>query len=176
MLLELQPIVTRAGLDAVIAANGDGLSAKVTHLAFGDGGASGYTPNGAETALRRERERVDINFSLKDGPGSFVVRGKGAPSEIEYWVREVGIILDDGTLLGVWSDPQRSITGRGPGAELEFDIKLVLDALPGGSIEIVTVPGGNNTLIALSQMLVTQATLTNQAMKSMIAFNAMTGA
>jgi len=166
--LELQPLFTQAGLTAAIAANGDGLSAQITHLAFGDGGASGYTPQGNETKLRRERERVPITFSLSDGPGSFVVRGKGDESDLEYWVREVGVILSDGTLLAVWSDPDRAITGRGPGAELEFDIKLVLDALPGGSIEIITTPGGSNALLALTAMLSTQAVLTNQQIKQRI--------
>lgn len=148
--LELVPAFTRAGLDAVLNAQADGFSARITHLAFGDGGTSGYTPQGTETALRRERERVPIHFSMKDGTGSFRVRGMGAPSQIEYWVREVGIVLEDGTLLALWSDPDRAITGRGPGAELEFDIKLVLAALPGDAFEIVVTSGGDRTLTALA--------------------------
>ena len=160
LALELQPTFTQAGLNAVIAADSSGLSGKITHLAFGDGGASGYNPKGNETALRNEQERVPIHFSMRDGIGSFLVRGKGDPSPIEYWVREVGIILDDGTLLALWSDPQRAITGRGPGAELEFDIKLVLDALPGGSIEIQVTRGGDDTLSALASNLAFQAAVT----------------
>lgn len=164
--LELQPVFTQAGLNAVVAASGDGVSARVTHLAFGDGGTSGYTPQGNETALRNERERVPIHFSFRDGPAAFLVRGKGEPSDLEYWVREVGIVLEDGTLLAVWSDPERAITGRGPGAALEFDIKVVLDAVPGGSIEIKVTPGGDDTLSALASNLAFQA-VTTQALTEM---------
>ena len=150
MTLQLQPTITTAGLDAVIDAKGAGLTGKIKHIAFG---ASPYSPNAGATGLRQERERVEINFSMKTGPGRFRVRGVTPvlPDGVqEYWVHEVGVFLDDGTLLAVWADPSRPITGRGRGAELEFDFELVLDTLPDGSIEIIVTPGGDRVLSALS--------------------------
>ena len=148
MSLTLQPLITQAGLDAIINADRDGVSARITHI--GLGGASGYAPRGNETALRQERERLSIHFSMQDAPGRFRVRGRSEPSDLSYFVREVGIFLSDGTLLAIWSDPERPITGRGPGAELEFDFLLALDAAPIGSIEIGTTPGGDKVLALLA--------------------------
>ena len=173
MTLQLQPTITKAGLSAVINANGDGVSAKVTHIAFG---SAAYTPSSGATSLLQEQERAPITFSMKDGPGSFRVRGVTPPLETgaqEYWVREVGVFLDDGTLLAVWADPATAITGRGRGAELEFDFKLMLDALPDGSIEIVVTPGGDRTLSALSALAARAIAAERRSLNDYLALQAM---
>ncbi|WP_310620875.1 phage tail-collar fiber domain-containing protein [Flexibacterium corallicola] len=128
----LNPIVTRDGMRAAFNASDDGLNAKITHIALGD---ERYTPDGFETGLRNERHRIpvlggryvddfniEINALLDDGPA--------------FEIAEVGIILEDGTLLAVWSDPTTPMAQFTPGVPLAFNYVLALSGLPTGVIEV----------------------------------------
>lgn len=175
MSLDLGFQITEAGLQAAIAADGDGLDAKIKTIGFG---AQGYTPNQNATGLRNERERAPISFSLHDGRNSFRVRGVTPeldPNDPHYWVREIGVFLEDGTLLALWSSPDVAIAGRAHGTPLEFDYKLDLSAIPFDTIKVVVTPGGDNVLSALVQMVATQATLTAQSIKNRVALEAIGG-
>ena len=144
--------ITDAGLAALVNADNDGIKGKIAAIGFGSG--PGYQPTGKEVALSSEQERTPILGSIRVAPNQFSVRGRLEPTEDEvgYFIREIGVYLDDGTLLAVWSDPSLAVTGRGPGAGFEFAYLLNLSALPIGSLEIVVTPGGDNVLNALAAL------------------------
>ncbi|MCM2291104.1 phage tail protein [Allorhizobium sp. BGMRC 0089] len=132
----LVPVLTRAGMRAVFNASRDGLSARVSHLAFGD---SAYTPSGEETALKSEKLRIPIAGG--SWVGDFTIHMTGlldaGPS---FWIRECGMILSDGTLLAVWSDPATPLAYKTDGVPIVTAFDLTLEALPQGA---VTVQAGN---------------------------------
>ena len=53
-----------------------------------------------------------------------------------YWVREVGFILSDGTLLAIWSHPTQALAYKSNDIDLALAFDLGLSALPADSIVI----------------------------------------
>ena len=133
----LVPKITDAGLRAIINAQADGLEARISHVALGD--AKGYVPSGSETALRRERVRVPIGGGERIAPHELRVEAivDDGPS---FWMREVGFLLDDGTLFALWSDPDTPLAYKTAGVPLAIAYYLALQGVPPDSVNI-TVSG-----------------------------------
>ncbi|AAN12334.1 tail fiber protein [Vibrio phage VHML] len=87
---------TEAGLAELISAKEQGIKGAISHLAFGD---MAYTPNKSQTRLQREQERVEI-ADYQDG-GLSLRMAAVFSGEKEYAIREIGVFLSTGTLLGV---------------------------------------------------------------------------
>jgi hypothetical protein len=96
----LIPKITDAGIQACFNAYNSGLQAKITHIGLGD---ESYTPSSEQTQLVNEIQRVIIADGERVSPQQIHVTGV-ASGEDEYWVKEIGFFLEDGTLLAVWSD------------------------------------------------------------------------
>ena len=140
----LSPIVTRAGLSALINAGDDGLDARVAWLVLGD---TGWRPDDTAAGLGSERQRVSIlsgrMLSFNQLHLTAVVTG----TLPDYWVREVGILLDDGTLLAIWSDPVQRLALKKTGVDLLLSFDFVLADLPDGNL-VVDGTGGVDLPVA----------------------------
>ena len=119
-------ILTRKGMRAVFNAEKDGLQATISHIAYGDGA---YTPAGTEDALQNEIVRIPIAGGewVDDYMIHITALLDTGP---DFWVREAGIMLDDGTLLAVWSDPDTPMLYRTAGADFITAFDLALEVLP----------------------------------------------
>lgn len=139
MSVSLTPVITTAGLQAVLNASNDGLQAKITQVALGD---NGWTPTNAATSLRRERNRVPISNGARIQPTQIHITAVENGST-EYWVREIGFVLDDGTLLAVWSHPTQALAWKAANVDLLLAFDMLLSALPVDSV-VVDGTGGVN--------------------------------
>ncbi len=128
----LIPVITDVGLAAVFAASNAGLQADITHIALGD---HGRTPNKNETALVSERMRVPIADGTRIDPHQIHMTGV-AEGDAEFWIKEIGFFLADGTLLAVWSS-QTPIAFKSAQVPLLLGFDLVLAALPEDSVNII---------------------------------------
>ncbi|MCX8017408.1 MAG: phage tail protein [Rhodocyclaceae bacterium] len=135
MSIALQPVITQAGLSAVFAAQSDGLQARISHIALGE---AGYTASTSQTSLQQERGRYPIATGERLSPQQIRVAAL-ANDNLNYWVREVGVILDGGVLLAVWSSDQ-PVAHKSAGVELLLSFDLRLDALPPNSVNLVATP------------------------------------
>ena len=169
MSVSLTPVMTLAGLQAVLNATNDGVQARITHVALGD---IGWTPDNTATALRRERNRVAISNGRRIQPRQIHITAveNGA---IQYWVREVGFILDDGTLLAVWSHPTQALAWKASDVDLLLAFDMVLSALPADSV-VVDGTGGVNLAPATQSnegvvRLATSAEAQNGSLNSAVA-------
>ena len=134
----LNPVITSRGLQAIINASGSGLEASITQVALGSSGysvaknADGLTD---QTRLRNEQQRVNVADGRRASSHqldlSFLADGPQ-----EYWVREIGFYLADGTLLAVWSDASRSMAWKSASVPLIVGLELVLATLPAESVTI----------------------------------------
>lgn len=143
---------TAAGLAELVQAKNQGLKGAITHIAAG---TSRYTPTGAETALKSERQRVAIGEYEDLGTGKIRMAAafKGA---LEYEVGEFGFFLESGTLLAVYSVAGQLLTYKAATATLVQKFTLDLAALPANS---VTVNVGSESLnVLLTEELATVAT------------------
>ncbi|UIY44146.1 phage tail-collar fiber domain-containing protein [Methylobacterium radiotolerans] len=169
MSAALVPTFTRAGLAKVRNAQSTGVQAVIASLAIGrglasDGGYIGYVPDGTETALRGEIGRAVIyqGEPLGGVAGSdpigfrvmsvFPQLAAGTPA---YAVIEVGIFLDDGTLLAVWSTPSQAdrIGDVTANAIFELAFDLYLTAVPVAALTITVQQSSTDNLACLAELL-----------------------
>ena len=134
----LIPIITDLGLQAVFNATNDGLSATITEVALGDSGydvAVDADGHASQQALISEQQRVIIADARRASPHqidlSFVAEGPA-----EYWVRELGFYLEDGTLFAVWSHATRALAWKSASVPLIVGLELVLATLPAESVTV----------------------------------------
>jgi|26BtaG_2_1085354.scaffolds.fasta_scaffold00091_22 hypothetical protein len=151
----LVPTLTLAGLNAVFNAEGDGLQARITHIVLGD---KARDPKPTHTSLGNQRRRVAIADGKKLADRQLHVTGVVDGDGPEFWVREVGFQLEDGTLLAIWSDqqPLAYVSNNVP-LLLAFDLRL--DALPADSVTIVTT-GADLSLAAWGEQYTATAAAT----------------
>lgn len=140
----LVPVITTKGLAAAFNADNTGLAAKITHIALGE---HGRTPNKNEISLAKERLRVPVADGARINDHQIHVTAV-ADSGPAFWVREIGFILEDGTMLAVWSDVNPlAYKSEGDAVPLLLGFDLVLEALPAQSVTVEGT-GANLSLAA----------------------------
>ncbi|MBJ2241951.1 phage tail-collar fiber domain-containing protein [Pseudomonas sp. MF6768] len=144
MSTALQPIITKAGLSAVFRADSTGVAAQITHVVLG---SQGYTPNNEQKTLRAQVAKYPIAGGERLGDHQIHLTAV-ADGDRAYWVREVGFLLSDGTLLAVWSHPTEALAYKPVATELLLAYDLLLAALPANSVTITSLPGGLNLTMA----------------------------
>ncbi|OQS35559.1 phage tail protein [Chromobacterium haemolyticum] len=144
MTTTLIPQLLDAGLSAIQLASGDGIQLRITHVALGD---AGYVPNAGQSGLRHEVVRYPVADGRIVGPRQLhltALTDDGA----EFWVREVGFILESGVCLAVWSDPNRALAYKQGGLELLLAYDLTLSGVPPDSVIVQSTGAGLNLHLA----------------------------
>ncbi|OKH88099.1 phage tail protein [Thalassospira sp. TSL5-1] len=141
--LSLSPILTSAGLAAVAAAHGQGLQAKITHIALGDGGYAVRDASNAplaaaqaRTAMQSEQVRVTVYAGAIPGPQQIVVEARIDAGKPNFWVKEVGFFLEDGTLFAIWSSDSLNLGFRGDLVPWVFRFALAWTQLPENAVTV----------------------------------------
>lgn len=140
----LLPTITEAGLNAIWRASNDGVSAQITHIALGD---AAYTPNQGMTRLQSERARYPVADGKRLTSRQIHLTAL-ADGNAEFWVREVGFYLADGTCLAIWSDPAKLLAYKAGGVDLLLAYDLTLSAVPADSVTVQSTGAGLNLAVA----------------------------
>ncbi|MGP6473628.1 phage tail-collar fiber domain-containing protein [Rahnella aceris] len=96
-------VVTTLGQSRIAAAIAAGTDINITQLAVGDGNGKATTPVASQTRLVKEVYRTPLN-SLKLDPthGNWVIAEAVLSASVGgFWMREMGLFADDGTLIAV---------------------------------------------------------------------------
>ncbi|MBU9841431.1 phage tail protein [Rahnella aceris] len=96
-------VVTTLGQARIAAAIAAGTDINITQLAVGDGNGKATTPIATQTKLVKEVYRTPLN-SLKLDPshGNWVIAEAVISASVGgFWMREMGLFADDGTLIAV---------------------------------------------------------------------------
>jgi len=144
MSTPLQPTILEAGLNALWLASNDGLAARITHIALGD---AAYTPEQSQTGLRSERVRYPIADGRRVSSRQIHITAL-ADGPSEFWVREVGFVLENGQMLAVWSHPSMILAYKATSVDLLLAYDLDLAALPADSVTVVSTGAGLNLALA----------------------------
>lgn len=144
MSTALQPVITKAGLSAIWRQDNTGVAAQITHVVVG---TAGYTPVNTQTALRAQVAKFPISDGEKLSATLLHVTAL-ADGPLAIWVREIGFLLSDGTLLAVWSSAGEPLAFKPADADLLLAYDLSLTALPPDSVTITSTGAGLNLTLS----------------------------
>ncbi|WP_054888421.1 phage tail protein [Pseudomonas sp. NBRC 111118] len=151
MSVALQPVITKAGLAAILRADNTGIAAQITHIALG---TSAYTPNADQKSLIAQTAKYPIAGGERLSSTQLHLTAI-ADGERAFWVREIGFLLSDGTLLAVWSHPTEALAYKSASTDLLLAYDLSLAALPANSVTIISNEAGLS--LSLAEPLAAQA-------------------
>ncbi len=134
--IKLIPITTTAGLQKFFQVSGlPEVKLKLTHIGFGD---AGYVPSKDQTALKNEIVRVPIASGKVFPSDGYMDLSALVPEDVpEFWIKEIGWYLEDGTLAFVWSHPEVPIAWKNKNLKLLAGISVRVTDVPLDKIEIV---------------------------------------
>lgn len=139
---KFKTVTTNLGRNAVALAHASGSSIKLTHMAVGDGSGQSIEPNSAMTKLVHEVYRGQINDIVinQDVEGEFTAELLIPQSVGGFFIREVGLFFEDGTMFAIGSTPLTEKTDLSSGAATDLLVRMIIRVLDAGTIEILIDP------------------------------------
>ena len=151
------PIVqfTKAGLAELIDAKRLGIKGIITHISAGD---KGYTPSPDQQSLQHEIQRVEVS-SFENLSSTQIRLGAKFTGDAEYDVKEVGLWLETGTLLAVYSLPNERLTYKSANSSWIQKFTLDISALPTDSITVEVGVDNLNLMLTEELLIMTTASV-----------------
>lgn len=139
---KFKTVTTNLGRNAVAMAHATGSSIKLTHMAVGDGSGQSIEPNSAMTKLVHEVYRGQINDIVinQDVEGEFTAELLIPQSVGGFFIREVGLFFEDGTMFAIGSTPLTEKTELSSGVATDLLVRMIIRVLDAGTIEILIDP------------------------------------
>ncbi|WP_081893212.1 MULTISPECIES: phage tail protein [unclassified Serratia (in: enterobacteria)] len=121
-------ILTQQGAAKLANATALGTQLDLTQLAVGDGGGTLPTPDPAQTKLKGEKRRAAINMLSVDPANANQIIAEQVIPENEggWWIREIGLLDKDGTLIAVANCPETYKPQLQEGSGRTQTIRMVL--------------------------------------------------
>ncbi|UJX32982.1 phage tail protein [Vibrio parahaemolyticus] len=157
--MTLAVTITEQGLAECISAKQNGIQAWIKWISAGD---RAYTPSPTQKTLQNEKQRVEISEYKDTGETSLQCTAKFSGDD-EYSIREIGIWLSTGTLLGVISAPNTTLNYKAAKAHVIIPFTMDLSALPSNSLEVVVGVENLNILVAEELCVMATAQISNMA-------------
>ncbi|AJQ93228.1 phage tail protein [Gynuella sunshinyii] len=132
MSMNLKPVITDAGITALIDAKSRGIMAKITHVAVGDGGTGPYVASRDMTELKNEIQRSVVEGGELIGSQqnqlylTATIRDNGDNIPEIYPIYEIGFFLENGVLFAVYASEAEKLAEKITGTDfvLAFDLTL----------------------------------------------------
>ena len=139
---KFKTVTTNLGRNAVAMAHATGTSIKLTHMAVGDGSGQPIEPDSTMTSLVHETYRGQINDIVinKDVEGEFTAELLIPQVVGGFFIREVGLFFEDGTMFAVGNTPLTEKTDLQSGAATDLLVRMIIRVLDAGTIEIFYRP------------------------------------
>ncbi|WP_429124120.1 phage tail protein [Aeromonas allosaccharophila] len=135
-------IPTHAGQAKIANAIALGVPLKITQMAVGDGNGQPVTPNPAQTALVREQRRAPLNTLFQDplNPAQLVAEQIIPETVGGWWIREVGLYDETGTLIAIANSPDTYKPQLSEGSGRTQTIRMVLIVSDTSAVELKIDP------------------------------------
>ena len=104
MSVKFKTVITKSGAAKIAAAtSASGKKVNITHMAVGDGDGNLPTPSSSQKKLIREVWRGTPNKVVQDSkkPNQIIAELVIPPDAGGFWMREIGLFDDSGTLIAV---------------------------------------------------------------------------
>jgi hypothetical protein len=121
-------IVTNLGAAKIANAAALGTKLNITQMAVGDGNGLLPTPTATQTALVHENRRAAINtLSVDPANASQIVAEQIIPeTDGGFWIREMGLFSEDGTLIAVCNTPETYKPALQEGSGRTQTVRMIL--------------------------------------------------
>ena len=140
-------IITTAGAAKIATASAVGTQLKITRMAVGDGNGTLPTPNPAQTKLINEKYRATLNgLTIDKAIKNHIVAELIVPANVGgFWLREMGLYDDFGTLIAVanMAESYKPKLEEGSGRTQTLRMILIVS-----SSEAIQVIAGGDTVLA----------------------------
>lgn len=135
-------IPTHAGQAKISSALALGVPLKITHMAVGDGNGQPVTPDPAQTKLVREQRRAPLNALFQDplNPAQLVAQQIIPENEGGWWIHEVGLFDESGTLIAIANAPPTYKPQMSEGSGRTQGINVVLIVSDTSAVELKIDP------------------------------------
>lgn len=135
-------IPTNAGQAKISNALALGIPLKITHMAVGDGNGQPVTPDPAQTKLVREQRRAPLNALFQDplNPAQLVAQQIIPENEGGWWIHEVGLFDESGTLIAIANAPPTYKPQMSEGSGRTQGINVVLIVSDTSAVELKIDP------------------------------------
>ncbi|AEW75296.1 Tail Fiber Protein [Enterobacter ludwigii] len=139
MTVKYKTVITKAGAEKLAAATvPNGKKVNFTAMAVGDGGGQLPTPNASQTKLINEVWRHALNKISQDKKNkNYVVAELLIPPEIGgFWMREMGLYDDNGTLIAVGNMAESYKPALAEGSGRAQTVRMVIMVSDIASVEL----------------------------------------
>ncbi|CAI1574000.1 phage tail protein [Serratia proteamaculans] len=139
-------IITTAGAAKIAAASTGGTQLKITRMAVGDGNGTLPTPNPAQTKLINEKYRATLNgLTIDKSIKNHIVAELVVPASVGgFWLREMGLYDDFGTLIAVSNMAESYKPKLEEGSGRTQTLRMIL--IVSSSAAISVIAGGDTVL------------------------------
>lgn len=135
-------LLTVIGANKLAKATALGTTLKITQMAVGDGGGTLPTPNTQQTKLVGEKRRAGLNTLFVDPKNNSQIIAEQVIPENEggYWIREIGLFDDEGSLIAVGNCPETYKPQLQEGSGRTQTIRMILTVSHTESVELKVDP------------------------------------
>ena len=135
-------LLTVIGANKLAKATALGTTLKITQMAVGDGGGTLPTPDTQQTKLVGEKRRAGLNTLFVDPKNDSRIIAEQVIPENEggYWIREIGLFDDEGSLIAVGNCPETYKSQLQEGSGRTQTIRMILTVSHTESVELKVDP------------------------------------
>ncbi|MGN3747531.1 phage tail protein [Proteus mirabilis] len=135
-------LLTVIGANKLAKATALGTTLKITQMAVGDGGGILPTPDTQQTKLVGEKRRAGLNTLFVDPKNNSQIIAEQVIPENEggYWIREIGLFDDEGSLIAVGNCPEAYKPQLQEGSGRTQTIRMILTVSHTESVELKVDP------------------------------------
>ncbi|HGW3686950.1 TPA: phage tail protein [Proteus mirabilis] len=135
-------LLTVIGANKLAKATALGTTLKITQMAVGDGGGTLPTPDTQQTKLVGEKRRARLNTLFVDPKNDSQIIAEQVIPENEggYWIREIGLFDDEGSLIAVGNCPETYKPQLQEGSGRTQTIRMILTVSHTESVELKVDP------------------------------------
>lgn len=135
-------LLTVIGANKLAKATALGTTLKITKMAVGDGGGTLPMPSAEQTKLVNEKRRAGINTLFIDSKNANQIVAEQVIPENEggYWIREIGLFDDEGSLIAVGNCPETYKPQLQEGSGRTQTIRIILIVSHAESVELKVDP------------------------------------
>lgn len=135
-------LLTQIGLQKLATATAQNKTLNLTHMVVGDGNGQEIIPTDSMTSLVNKMFQLPISeLKINDNNNNWIEASGYIPAQNgDFWVREVGLVDEDGDLIALGNYPQTFKPTVENGVANDMHIKMILEVSNTSNISFVVDP------------------------------------